>query len=266
MRRCCPGSNPLLTRQVQNRAWSPSRAENQQLSCEHPITSKLVPLRRASIPKEKGDEMAEASRKDNPLKNPKYPQGASSPPENSTALSAPNEQQLPSPENTLPPGDIYGQPPLRRSAEVIGRGIGSAVAGVRQFPRSTEEVRSRLRDAGARTRANASAIVLDFMDSAARRTEDLRRSTQETVSDWADTAGSTAAELGDRADAVWRNIRSTAVNRAEYARRRATARWNDARRALAQLQREDPAMFLAVVAGAAFVVGAGMRIWRSNHD
>lgn len=210
--------------------------------------------------------MAEPSRKDAPLENPSYPQGASAPQENSAPQGTPYQQEIPSPEKTFPPADLSGQGPLRRSAQMIGYGLGSAVSGVRQFPRSAEEVRSRLRHAGATTRANASAVVLEFMDSTAKHAENLRRSTEETVSDWADTASSTAAELGDRATVVWQDIRRIAVNRAEYACRRATAQWNDTRRTLTQLQQEDPAMFLAVVAGAAFVIGAGLRIWRSTND
>jgi hypothetical protein len=199
--------------------------------------------------------MPEASHNDTAPRNPEYRQGAS-----------PTFEPTFSPESSLPPGDIYGSGSANRSAEAIGHRLGTAIFQVRQIPRRIDTARYRLRRAGDKTRANASARALQMMDAAADRAEDLRRSTQRNLETLADRAGSRASEMGDRAAARWREIRHVSENRLHEARRRAEAQWIDARRRVEHWQREDPVRFLAVVAGSAFVVGAALRIWRSNHE
>ncbi len=213
----------------------------------------------------KGDEMPEPSRSDARPKNPQYPQGAEranfSPEQNE-----PNQVQ-PSPArgSNLPAGDIYGQLPRTR-AENFGRTVGSAVGGVLRFPQRVGQTTSRIREAGNSTRAQASAVVLDMMDTAAQRAENLRRTTTETLSDWARTTRYKTAHLEGQAAERWDELRSSAKQRLDRASRAAVERWNHTQRAVNRMREDDPARFLLVIAGAAFVIGAGLRIWRSSSN
>ncbi len=215
----------------------------------------------------KVDQMAEPSRSDAPERNPWYPEGADRE-SSSTGSTKYTQRELDmGNETSLPSGDIYGQPPRNRSAENLGRTVGSAVSGVLRFPQRVGQAGSRLRHAGRTTRANASAVVLDMMDTAAQRAEDLRRTTGETISEWTGSARRKTSQLGDRAAETWDDLRSSAKQRVDVASRRAAAQWNQAQRRVTRLQQEDPARFLAVVAGTAFVIGVGLRIWKANrHD
>jgi hypothetical protein len=210
--------------------------------------------------------MAEPSRSDAPERNPWYPEGADRE-SSSTGASKYTQRELDmGNETSLPSADIYGQP-RNCSAENFGRSVGSAVSEVLRFPQRVGEAGSRLRHAGRTTSANASAAVLEMMDSAAQRADDLRRSTSETISGWADNARHRTSQLGEQAAETWDDLRSSAKQRLDVAGRRALSQWNQAQRSVTRLQQEDPARFLAVVAGTAFVIGAGLRIWRSNsHD
>jgi hypothetical protein len=202
--------------------------------------------------------MPEPSRRDAPLRNPQYPQGA----EREHFSTDQNIYQPPGTESSLPPGDIYGQLPRGR-AESFGRSVGSAVAGVLRFPQQTS---SRLRSATRTTRAHASAAVLDMMDAAAQRTENFGRTTGATLSEWTHSARRKTVQLEDQAAERWGALRSSAKERLDVAGRRAAAQWNQTQRAVQRAQQEDPARFLMIVAGAAFVIGAGLRIWRSSSN
>jgi hypothetical protein len=208
--------------------------------------------------------MPEPSRSDAPATNPQYPQGAERA-DFSEQNELNNAQRSPARGSDLPPGDIYGQLPRSR-AENFGRTVGSAVGGVLRFPERVGQATSRLRHVGNTTRAHASAAVLDMMDTAAKRAEKLGRSTGATLSDWTDTARRKTARLEDQAAESWCELRSSAKQRLDLAGRRAVAQWNHTQRAVSRMREEDPARFLLVVAGAAFVIGAGLRIWRSSSN
>lgn len=164
--------------------------------------------------------------------------------------------------SSLPPGDVHGELPRSR-AENFGRTVGSAVSGVLRFP---QQASSRLRSATRTTRAHASAAVLDMMDSAARRAENLSRATSETLSDWTHAARRKTTRLEDQAAERWCQLRSSARERLDVVGRRAAAQWNQTQRAVQRVQQENPTRFLAIVAGTAFVIGAGLRIWRSSSN
>lgn len=198
--------------------------------------------------------MAEPSRNDAAPRSPQYPQGANNPP-----------TEFPV-ENRLPAGDIYGNQHTSRSAEAVGRRVGAAIFQVRQVPRRLDTARYRLREFGGHTRANASARVLEMMDTAATRAERLRQQARENMSNLADRASYRASEMGDRAAERWQEFRHASEMRLHEARRRVEAQWVEGRRTLEHWQREDPVRFVAVVAGSAFVIGAALRIWRSNHE
>ena len=206
--------------------------------------------------------MPEASRSDAPLRDPQYPQIAE--PEEFSPQQ-PNVHRSPATETRFPPGDIYGQLPATR-LESFGRSVGSAVGGVLRFPERVGQATSRLRKAGSTTRAEASAAMLEMMDTAAQRAEYLRDNTEALLSDLARTARTRTARLEDQAAERWDQVRSAAQERLDLASRRAAAQWNDSRQAVIRMRREDPARFLMVVAGAAFVIGAGVRIWRANRN
>ncbi len=203
--------------------------------------------------------MPELSRPDAPLTNPEYPQGT----DRATSSSeGRNYNQQHSTASGLRSSDVGGESRVNRSAKTVGRTVGSAVSGARQFPRRVDEARWRFYQASRTTRANASAVLLEMMDSAAHRADDLRRTTGATISGWAHAARDKASQVGDQAAGTWQELRATAKERLAYAGRRAI----QAQRSVTRLQQEDPARFLAVVAGTAFVIGAGLRIWRSSND
>lgn len=170
------------------------------------------------------------------------------------------------PDRALPAGERYGNLRVNRSAETLGRTVGSAVSKVRQFPRRVDEARSQIRKAGQQTRDRASAAVLEMMDSAAQRADRLRHVTEATISGLADSARSAGSQVGNQTAEVWDEFRRITKARVDYASRRAVGQWKDARRSVQRLQQEDPVRFLAIVAGTAFVIGAGLRIWRSSHE
>lgn len=209
--------------------------------------------------------MPEPSRNDAPSRNPQYPQGAEQ------EEFSPGQRDFRQPysrgrRSSLPSGDIYGQLPRSR-AESFGRTIGSAVGGVLRFPQRVGQTTSRLREAGSATRAQASAAVLDMMDTAAQRAEYLRRTTGTAFSDWTRSTRYKTAQLEGQAAERWDELRASAKERLNLASRAAVARWNQTQRAVSRMREDDPARFLMVVAGAAFVIGAGVRIWRSSsHD
>ena len=203
--------------------------------------------------------MPEPSRTDIPLRNP---QGAGS----EVLFLRGNEFSAAARRGgNLTSGDIYGELPRSR-AESFGHSVGTAVSGVLRFPQRVGEATSRLRHAGNITRAQASAVVLDMMDTAAQRAENLRRTGGETLSGWARNARHRTTRFENRAAESWRDLRSAAEDRVVVASRRAIAQWDRTQQAVTRMREEDPVRFLAVVAGTAFVIGAGLRIWRSSRD
>ena len=202
------------------------------------------------------------SRSDAPLRDPQYPQGVGS---QGYSGEPTTFQHAPGRGNPLPPDKIYGRLPPTR-AESFGRTVGSAVGGVLRFPQRVGQATSRLRKAGNDTRAEASAAVLVMMDNAATRAEYIGHATSATLSDWVHAARRRSALVEDRAVEQWLELRSLAKQRLAFAGRRASAGWNETQRSVARLQREDPVRFLMIVAGSAFVIGAGLRIWRSNSN
>jgi hypothetical protein len=214
--------------------------------------------------RKKGDDMAQPSRNDALPRNPVYPEGA--PRETFSSGDENHTQRELDLGASFPSGDTHGQDRVSRSAEAFGRTVGHAVSRVLRFPERVGQAGSRLRHAGNKTRANASAVVLDMMDSAAQRADKLRRTTAATISDWTHSTRYKASKLGEQAADSWKGLRTSAQERAADAGRRVATQWNQTQRAVFRLREEDPARFLAVVAGTAFVIGAGIRIWRSSGD
>jgi ElaB/YqjD/DUF883 family membrane-anchored ribosome-binding protein len=165
-------------------------------------------------------------------------------------LSRPEIPQLASPA---------GNAALNRSAEAVGRGVGTAVASVRRLPGQFDKLRSRIHLVPKR---EAAAAVSEICDSA-----------REAAADWRDAAEETAAELKARAETYTREAAERSNRTMEDLWRRLEWRVDELRRSTRawletarQWEAEQPLKFVAGCAAAAFVVGVTLRIWRSSHD
>lgn len=147
-------------------------------------------------------------------------------------------------------------PALNRSAEVVGRGVGNAVAGVRRLPRQFDKLRSRIH-------------LVPRRATGGRAADDL----QDVVADWRDAAEDTVSELTHRVKNYTDDVSNSAHRGWEDFRRQMECRIaslrRDARRQLAALRQWESKRPLQVIGGcaaAAFVAGVALRIWRSNCD
>jgi ElaB/YqjD/DUF883 family membrane-anchored ribosome-binding protein len=118
------------------------------------------------------------------------------------------------------------------AAERVGRTVGVAVSTARNLPERLGEVKSRLQ------------LVKDRSASAAGQ----------RASEWAERAGARATEIKDNAMRVAQDQLRAAQDRLLMARQKARRVAND-----------YPLHVIAVVAGAAFLLGVGLRIWRGNR-
>jgi ElaB/YqjD/DUF883 family membrane-anchored ribosome-binding protein len=196
-----------------------------------------------------GGAMAEASRTDAAGRNMLYSPGIN---ENYEAAVEPRLDLPELPEAATPASN----PALNRSAEVVGRSVGNAVAGVRRLPQQFEKLRSRIHVVPRRRPGDGG-------------TDDLK----EAVADWRDAAEDTVSDLTHRVKNYTDEVSETAQRDWEEFRRRMEWRIDalrrDARRQLAAVRRwesEQPLYVIGACAAAAFVAGVALRIWRSNRD
>lgn len=198
-----------------------------------------------------GDGMAEAVRTDNQW----HAQEPDAPRVGDSLTQAHSKDQQPALPETAQPAN---SPALNRSAEAIGRGVGTAVSGVRQIPRQFDRLRSR---------------IYLVSDNTAASMADLRDSAEARATEWRDAAEMGLLELADKASVYTSTIRGRANGRLREFRRHAGHRLG-ALRHNAQQRLEDagdwrpqrPLQVIAASAGAAFVVGVMLRVWRSSHD
>lgn len=193
--------------------------------------------------------MAETSRNDLPPAGATYGSGS--------------ESRLPGQEGALPelpetsavsaPGRSSNAH-LNRSAKAVGHRVGTAVAGVRNIPQQFDRLRSRIH-----------LVNRDIPQQAA--------SFSEVAGDWRDAVEGSVSEMThaveryrmafmDRANVRLRDFRLHSERSYFTLRRNVHYRTDKIRR----LSAEQPLQFLAVTAATAFVLGVGLRIWRSNHD
>ena len=146
-------------------------------------------------------------------------------------------------------------PAWNRSAEAVGRGMGTAVNEVRRLPRRLDDLRSR--------------IHLVARESA----HDVRNSAEATATELRDAAELGLLELADKAAVYTSEMGWRAGNRLDHLRRE--ARWKlEAVRAIvryraANVRRwrpERPLQVIVVSASAALALGVLLRVWRSNRD
>ena len=187
--------------------------------------------------------MAEASRSDAVKRDINYPPGTreGSGPAEQPRLEVPELPQSASPASN---------PALNRSAEMVGRGVGTAVASVRRLPQQFGKLRSRIHLV---PRGGAAA-------------EEIRDAAIEAAAEWRDAAEDTVSELTHRVKRYTHEASEEADRRWSVFRRQAEWRIRLLRRDVRRWQSERPELVIAVCAAAAFAAGVALRIWRSNHD
>ena len=130
----------------------------------------------------------------------------------------------------LPPSS--GVEAAERVGERVGRTVGVAVATVRDLPEKLGQMKGRLQ------------VVTDRGASTAGQ----------TASEWAERAGAKASELKENAKRVAQEQLRAAQDRLQSARAQAR-----------HVANEYPLQVIAAVAGVAFLLGIGLRIWRESR-
>jgi ElaB/YqjD/DUF883 family membrane-anchored ribosome-binding protein len=167
------------------------------------------------------------------------------------------EDEFPGTVSQLPElperGTPANNPALTRSAEAVGRSVGTAVAGVRELPRHIDKLRSRLQVVGRK--GSSPAFMRDTVDelraAAENKASELKDQVESYTYGAANRASSRLAELRQRAQ--WR------INLLRVS----TRRWIGEAR---HWEYERPFRVIAISAAAAFTLGVALRIWRSNSD
>ncbi len=186
--------------------------------------------------------MPEASRTGSPKRDVKYP---SADPEGRDVSSKTAPLDLPGlPESASPASN----PALNRSAEALGRGMGTAVAGVRRLPRQLDKLRSRIH-------------VVPRHDMS-----EIRESALEAAADWRDAAEDSIAEWKNRAELYAQDVAGHTNRRLEVLQRRMAANIATIRRKARRWEWDQPLKVIATCAAAGFVAGVALRIWRSNNN
>lgn len=146
-------------------------------------------------------------------------------------------------------------PAWNRSAEAVGRGVGTAVAEVRRIP---GHLKSRIHLVSER----ASASAGELRNSAEAKAAGLRDATEVGLLELADQAAVYASEIGGRAGDRIESLRRNAWWKLEALRTVVRYRMEEVRR----WKPERPLQVIVVSASAAFALGVMLRVWRSNRD
>jgi hypothetical protein len=181
--------------------------------------------------------MVEPSRTDSNLHNFSYPKRSLM--DESIFPGATAQPELPVSVAGTP--ERPSNPQLIRSALALGRGMGSAVAGVKSLQQQFDRLRSKIH-------------LVNAMDAS----QHLARSGAEA----AETAGKYQSIMSEVASLQIQELRRRS-ERSYFALRR------DMRHRLEKVRRlsfEEPLRFIAGCAGAALVLGVALRVWRSNHE
>jgi len=149
-------------------------------------------------------------------------------------------------------------PAWNRSAEVVGRSVGTAVAGVRAIPRRIDGLKSRLQVVGE----NASITTSDIRHSAESKTAALREAAEVGLLEFADKAAAYTEDIGMRTSRKIEDLRREAWWKLNAVRRIARYRIGQ----LEEWKPQRPLQVILVSASAAFALGVMLRIWRSSHD
>ena len=184
-------------------------------------------------------------------------------PDTSSDITPDNQQAVPaSPQEGVPAlpatGTPASNPAWNRSAEAVGRGVGTAVSEVRRLPRRLDDLKSRIHLVSR----NAGESVQDMRASADAKAAQIRNAAELGLLELADKAALYTSEIGSRAshrlddlrrEAWWKlaAVRAIVRHRAVHLRR-----WRPDR----------PLPVIVVSAGAALALGVLLRIWRSSRD
>lgn len=150
-------------------------------------------------------------------------------------------------------------PALNRSAEVVGRSVGTAVAGVRSLPQQIDKLRSRIHLVGEREALEARLSRMG--DSAAHTVAEWRDSAEERLSELGDKAEAYAYRVTDRANHGLEDVRRQVQRRIVFLGRTIRRRGAD----FGRLRSEHPLQVIGGLALAAFAAGVTLRVWRSNR-
>jgi len=184
-------------------------------------------------------------------------------PDTSSDITPDNQQAVPaSPQEGVPAlpatGTPASNPAWNRSAEAVGRGVGTAVSEVRRLPRRLDDLKSRIHLVSR----NAGESVQDMRASADAKAAQIHNAAELGLLELADKAALYTSEIGSRAshrlddlrrEAWWKlaAVRAIVRHRAVHLRR-----WRPDR----------PLPVIVVSAGAALALGVLLRIWRSSRD
>ena len=128
-------------------------------------------------------------------------------------------------------------------AEQIGAMLGRAVSGVRGFPDRLRKGIHVVKGQAREQAGSATDAASDLAQSMTERISGLRQEAAQTAAQWREEAGERAGQLYLLAGERIADARSRA--------RRAT--------------RENPIQMIIGFAAASFVIGFGLRLWRSNR-
>jgi hypothetical protein len=145
-------------------------------------------------------------------------------------------------------------PALNRSAEAVGRGLGTAVAEVRRLP---QQLRSRMHLVGE----NAASKVAELRGAAETKAASLRDAAEVGLLELADKAAAYTSATGTRRGNRLQRLRRVAICRLESLR-------HQVRRGISGVgawQPDDPRRVLLVGASAGFALGVILRVWRSSR-
>ena len=202
--------------------------------------------------------MAEASRI-NSADDVRYPTGAEGNHQPLTASSRQASLAVAEPALDLPElperAAPASNPALNRSAQAVGRGVGTAVAGVRGLPRQFDKLRSRIHLVGSQRSAS-------LADEARNKVEQWREAAEQKTAEVKDRAELYAYEVTDRTNRRLEDFRQRTVWRINRLRVVAN-RWRGQAR---HWQYERPLQVIAGCAAAAFAAGVALRIWRSTSE
>ena len=196
--------------------------------------------------------MGESSRNSVPPADVQY-SGGQSRPEGANAESGREMPELP--ESASPANN----PALNRSAEAVGRSVGTAVAGVRRLPQQIDKLRSRIHVVGGREAIESR--LSEIKDSAAQTVAEWRDSAEGRLSELGDEAELYAYRVTDRANHGLESLGRQLQRRIAFLGRTVRQRGADFRR----LRSEYPVQVIGGFAVAGFVAGVTLRVWRSNH-
>ena len=192
--------------------------------------------------------MAEVVRADTPPRDVQYP------PDFTPISDVSNESRLRESTGAARTATAVS-PALNRSAEVVGRGLGTAVAEVRRFP---QQLRSRLHVVGE----NAASRAAELRSAAETKAASLRDAAEIGLLELADKAALYTSATGTRRGNRLQRLRRVALCRLDALR-------HDVRRGMAGVRAwepDDPLRVLLVGASAGFALGVILRVWRGSRD